>query len=85
MQSEKKLKNRNARRQPVLELGLIKFGETSINCVLRNVSKTGAALDVGPYIDIADHFTLIVLPGQKIFSCEVVWRSERRIGVSFGS
>lgn len=85
MMSEKKFKRRSAQRQPVLELGLIKFGETSINCVLRNVSETGAALDVGPYRDIADHFTLIVLSGQTIYSCEVVWRSGRKIGVSFGS
>jgi hypothetical protein len=59
------------------------FGNISIGCVLRNVSEGGAALDIGSQVGIPDQFTLIVLPQKKIYSCNVIWRKERRIGVQF--
>jgi hypothetical protein len=74
---------RKTERQARLEMGVIRFGETSVSCVLRNLSEAGAALDVGPQRDIADRFTLIIFPSQKLYSCNVVWRNGRRIGVSF--
>jgi hypothetical protein len=47
------------------------------------MSEAGAALDIGSQIGIPDQFTLIVVPKKKIYSCTVVWRKERRIGVAF--
>jgi hypothetical protein len=32
---------------------------------------------------IPDQFTLIVVPKKKIYSCNVMWRIGRRIGVAF--
>jgi hypothetical protein len=55
----------------------------SICCVVRNLSEAGAALDIGSQIGIPQQFTLIVVPKKKIYSCSVVWRKERRIGVAF--
>jgi hypothetical protein len=74
---------RKTRRGPVLDMGLIRFGELSMSCVLRNMSEAGAALDIGSQVGIPDQFTLIVLPQKKIYSCNVIWRKERRIGVQF--
>lgn len=77
---------REGRRKPrrrVLELGLIRFGEYSVACVLRNFSEMGAALEVGVKDFIPDRFTLIVVPKRKIISCIVIWRKGSRIGVSF--
>jgi hypothetical protein len=74
---------RKASRRPVLEMALIRFGEMSVGCVIRNLTDTGAALDVGPQRDIPDRFTLIVTTKKKIYSCNVEWRKNRRIGVSF--
>lgn len=70
-------------RRRVLDTGLIRFGELSACCILRNFSENGAALDVGPGNFIPDHFTLIVVRKKKIHSCSVVWRKGTRIGVSF--
>lgn len=70
-------------RRKVLEIGLIRFGEHAVTCVLRNCSETGAALDVGVKHIIPDHFTLIVVHENKIVSCQVIWRKGARIGVSF--
>lgn len=74
---------RKAKRGRVLDMALIRFGEMSVSCVIRNLTDTGAALDVGPQSDIPDQFTLIVMAKKKIYSCNTVWRKNRRIGVSF--
>jgi hypothetical protein len=50
----------------------------SAQCVGR-----GAALDIGSQVGIPGQFTLIVLPQKKIYSCNVIWRKERRIAVQF--
>ena len=74
---------RKASRRRVMDLALIRFGEMSVGCVVRNLTDEGAALDVGPQSDIPDQFTLVVMTKKKIYSCNVVWRKSRRIGVSF--
>ena len=74
---------RKTQRRPALDKGLIMFGDISIGCVLRNVSEGGAALDIGSQVGIPDQFTLIMLPQKKIYSCNVIWRKERRMGVQF--
>jgi hypothetical protein len=74
---------RKTSRNRVLDTGLIRFGDMSISCSVRNVSKGGLALDVGSQGGIPDQFTLIVVAEKKIYSCNVIWRKERRIGVAF--
>jgi hypothetical protein len=74
---------RKTPRHKVLDTGLIKFGDFSVSCVIRNLSATGAALDVAPQISIPDQFTLIVVRKKKIYSCTVIWRRGARLGVSF--
>ena len=73
---------RRATRRPILDTALIRFGETSACCVVRNLSERGAALDIGSQIGIPDQFTLII-PKKKIYSCNVAWRKRGRIGVAF--
>ena len=74
---------RKASRRKVLDTGLIRFGDLSVCCVLRNFSDAGAALDVSPHNLVPDRFTLIVVRKKKIFACTVIWRKGARIGVSF--
>ena len=74
---------RKSRRRRVIDVALIRFGDMSVCCPVRNLSEAGAALDVGPQSGIPDQFTLIVVAEKKIYSCNVVWRKGRRIGVAF--
>jgi hypothetical protein len=74
---------RNKACRRILETGLIRFGDLSVCCVLRNFSELGAALDVGPESEIPNQFTLIVVRKKKIYSCTVIWRKGTRVGVSF--
>jgi PilZ domain len=70
-------------RHRVLKAGTIEFGGGAIDCTVRNVSNTGAALDVTSPIGIPDQFTL-VLPGDGVATrCHVVWQKQRRLGVAF--
>jgi hypothetical protein len=74
---------RRAKRRPVLDMALIRIGRMSFSCIVYNLTDAGAALDIGSQSAIPDQFTLIVLPKTKTYSCNVVWRTSGRIGVSF--
>lgn len=74
---------RKTPRRKVLDTGLIKFGDFSVPCVIRNLSEIGAALDTSPQTIIPNQFTLIVVRKKKIYSCTVIWRKGTRAGVSF--
>jgi hypothetical protein len=74
---------RHSLRHRVLKSGSIRFGDVAVPCVLRNLSTTGVALDIGQHGGIPDQFTLIVHAENKIHSCTVIWRKEKRLGVAF--
>jgi hypothetical protein len=75
--------HRSALRHRMLKAGKIEFGLSAIDCVVRNVSETGAALEVESPIGIPDQFDLFVTKDRSRRSAHVVWRKERRIGVKF--
>ena len=72
---------RIAARQRVLKGGTIEFGGGAIDCRVRNISSTGAALDVTSPLGIPAQF-ILVTEGNRL-PCHVVWRKETRIGVAF--
>jgi PilZ domain len=75
--------HRIAPRRRVLKTGSIQFGGGAIDCSVRNVSETGAALEVVTPLFIPDHFTLFVPSDQVKRPCHIVWRKEKRIGIAF--
>lgn len=77
--------NRAAPRQRVLKAGVIEFSGGTIDCVVRNVSETGAALEVASPVGIPSEFNLLISGDRTHQRCQVVWRKEKRIGVRFGS
>lgn len=75
--------HREAARRRILKAGKILLdGGGTIDCTVRNISRTGAALEVASPIGVPDHFRLMIEPGP-ILTCEVVRRTERRIGIRF--
>ena len=79
------VESRRASRRHILKTATIKFvGGGTINCLVRNLSSTGAALEVPDQAGIPGKFILVV-PGDGLhLSCSTVWRKEHRIGVTFG-
>jgi hypothetical protein len=70
--------SRRAPRYRVLKAGTIKFRGRAINCLVRNLSSTGAALEVPNQIKIPERFVLAV-PGDGLqLACRAVWRSGYR-------
>lgn len=75
--------HRNAPRRRLLKAGTIEFGGGGIDCTVRNISDSGAALEVVTPLFIPDRFTLFVTSDQFKRGCHIVWRKEKRIGVAF--
>jgi len=75
--------HRIAPRRRMLKAGTIEFGGGAIDCTVRNLSETGAALEVVSPLFIPDRFTLFVASEQMKRPCHIVWRKEKRIGVAF--
>ena len=75
---------RAAPRQRTLKAGTIEFRGGGIDCTVRNLSETGAALEVVSPLGIPDQFNLVLTGDHSRFSCRVVWRTESRTGVTFG-
>jgi len=73
--------HRIATRHRVLKGGRICFGGGSIDCTVRNLSETGAALDVTSPVGIPAECVLEI--DGNLLPCRVVWRKEKRIGVHF--
>lgn len=76
--------SRTAPRHRVLKAGLIEFsGGGAIRCAVKNLSASGAALEFESALDIPDRLTLCIQPDAIKRQCRVVWRGQKRIGVSF--
>jgi hypothetical protein len=70
-------------RKPVLMSGAIQFAGSTINCLIRNMTISGAALDVTNPRDIPERFNLVFKSDGTQIPCHVIWRQEERIGVAF--
>jgi hypothetical protein len=77
--SEKRI----APRKRILKAGKIEFGWGAIDCVVRNISSTGASLEVESPVGIPDRFDLVIVLDRLRRQSRVVWRKEKRLGVRF--
>jgi hypothetical protein len=79
------VETRIATRHRVQKAAKIKFGGVAIDCTVRNLSTTGALLEIsGPVpVSIPAEFTLVVPADSLRLPCAVVWRTEYRMGVHF--
>jgi hypothetical protein len=76
--------HRIAARQRTLKAGTIALaGGGGVDCVVRNLSHTGACLEVASPIGIPDTFALVTEADHMHRACHIVWRREKRIGIVF--
>jgi hypothetical protein len=75
---------RQAARMKVFKGGRIAFngGHSSIDCVVRNISETGARVMVETTIGIPDIVSLVLNDGST-YQCEVRRRKINELGVHF--
>ena len=76
---------RSSPRQRTLKGAKIAFQGhgAAINCIVRNLSETGACLKVESPIGIPETFDLVFESDQSGRPCRVVWRKDTQIGVKF--
>jgi hypothetical protein len=77
------VETRIAPRYRVTKPAKIEFGATAIACTVRDLSLTGAAIEVPNQTGIPEKFTLVMTEDGLRLPCQVVWRKEFRIGVAF--
>ena len=73
---------RQAPRVRLLKSGTILLGKHRVPCTVRNLSETGACLEVQTtyWLPLVFEF---MMPGRAIRACKVVWLRDTRIGVQF--
>jgi hypothetical protein len=82
MRLEKRL---SPRRNTMIEaLVIFDAGRRRMPCIIRNLSDTGAKLEVSSVAGVPNTFDLIA-PGHRPHACRVAWRSLREMGVEFTS
>jgi PilZ domain len=75
---------RKSPRRRTLKSGRIGFNRTTgIDCRVRNLSLTGACLELASQIGVPDDFVLLVESNRLQQPCHVVWRAASRLGVEF--
>jgi len=86
VQSDAEDNRRRERRQRVYRRARIVFnnGYAVFDCIVRNISKGGAMLEMETLLGVPRSFQIIVDYDKRPRPCEVVWHSETRMGVAFG-
>ncbi|MBR0857181.1 helix-turn-helix domain-containing protein [Bradyrhizobium liaoningense] len=79
--------HRAAVRHHTLRTGIVEFDNgagsiISVPCTIRDVSGTGARLQLNSSLRVAEQFTLIFQNGLRK-ACKVAWRKGRLIGSAF--
>jgi PilZ domain-containing protein len=77
------LETRISPRYRASKAATIEFAGGAIDCMVRDLSITGAALTVSNEICIPKKFKLVMHVDGLCLPCHVVWRRGSRMGVAF--
>jgi hypothetical protein len=70
-------------RHKVFKHGTLAFYGGTVDCTVRNISASGARVDIASSISLPYAFTLVIESDNLLRRCHAVWSHERRIGVAF--
>src|ERR1700757_5133900 len=76
------LERRHSQRARTLRAGKIVFNNKSsiIDCMVRNVSRSGACLLVSSVIGVPSTFDLLIEGEAVSRPCKMVWNNQNRVG-----
>jgi hypothetical protein len=77
------IEKRATPRHRVFKRGTIAFGGGAIDCTVRNLSETGARIEVACQVGLPPSFMLVIETDRFIRRCRSVWSADQRIGVAF--
>jgi hypothetical protein len=76
-------KRKHARTE-IDEPAYVSSGGSVMSCVVRNISREGAAIDVDNPAFVPRHFRLVMAKDPSIVhECRVAWIQKNRIGLTF--
>jgi hypothetical protein len=81
--SEKTIERRAVGRHKVLKGATISFDGNGVACIVRNLSTSGATLELANSISLPSSFTLEIKADQFIRRCRRIWSRDKRVGVAF--
>ena len=71
-------------RKRTLKTGALEFNRAGgVTATVRNISESGAMLQVESIIGIPDEFTLFIETDGFKRTCQIVWRQPTKLGVRF--
>ena len=71
-------------RTEIDELAYVSSGGSVMSCVVRNISREGAAIDVDNPAFVPQRFRLVMARDPSIVhQCRVAWIQKNRIGLTF--
>ncbi len=75
---------RTAPRHRVLKQATLAFsGGGGVDCMVRNLSSSGARIDIASPVGLPQSFMLVIKADHFLRRCHQVWHSDRQIGVAF--
>ena len=78
------IERRIAPRHRVLKQGTLAFrGGGGADCTVRNISSTGARIEIASPVGLPESFTLVITADHFMRHCRAVWSADRRIGIAF--
>ena len=55
----------------------------NVRCLVRNISRQGADLEVSPFLSVTDAFLLIIQGADMEIACTLLRREDERVTVTF--
>lgn len=77
------IEKRAAQRYRVFKGGTITFENSGIACTVRNMSASGAAIDLEGPVTLPQSLTLSIARDNFVQNCRPVWRNDKRVGLAF--
>jgi hypothetical protein len=78
------IEKRIEQRHRVLKHGMLAFhGGGGVDCTVRNLSSSGARIDITNSVGLPESFTLVIEADHFLRRCHAVWSNEQRIGIAF--
>ena len=77
------IEKRATQRHRVFKGGTVTFEGNGVACTVRNISDSGAAIDLENPGLLPHAFTLSISCDNLVRNCRAVWRNDRRVGLAF--
>lgn len=76
-------KRRAQRMRTLKGASLVLPGGSTFSCVMRNLSETGAQVELPSTLGVPHDVRLQTTDGYTNRACRVVWRTEKKLGLEF--